>query len=293
MANVESKFIDVLGSKMHYIESGSGRPILFLHGMPTSSYLWRHVMPHVSSLGRCIAPDLIGCGKSDKPDINYTLEDHISYIENFIQAMKLQRLTIVMHGFGSIPGLSYALNNQKNTAGLIFYEAFIRPMSGENASLPYIEQTTLMQSRLNHDESAQNAISLVEEAISQAMMTRPNAEIMSLYREPYAAQNSSKPLVRYLNEAPHGDGNSNIDKCLESLSSSLVKSSIPKLLLYSVPGFITTMATIMWAKSHLSNLEVIDVGEELHLGQESNPVVIGEAISVWLQGVEQSRSESR
>jgi haloalkane dehalogenase len=72
-----SHFVDVFGSKMHYIEDGSGDPILFLHGIPTSSYLWRNIIPYLAPLGRCIAVDLIGMGKSDKPDIDYTIEDHI------------------------------------------------------------------------------------------------------------------------------------------------------------------------------------------------------------------------
>ena len=82
-----SKFIEVNGSKMHYVDEGSGNPILFLHGNPTSSYLWRNIIPHLSRAGRCIAPDLIGFGKSDKPDIEYRFFDHVKYVEGFIEKM--------------------------------------------------------------------------------------------------------------------------------------------------------------------------------------------------------------
>src|SRR3990167_11073136 len=102
--NLPSKFIEVNGSKMHYIEAGEGHPILFLHGIPTSSYLWRNIIPHLSTLGRCIAPDLIGFGKSDKPEINYSLSDHIKYIEGFIEKLGLKQLTLIMHGWGSVIG---------------------------------------------------------------------------------------------------------------------------------------------------------------------------------------------
>lgn len=122
--NIPSHFIDVHGAKMHYLESGAGRPILFLHGIPTSSYLWRNVIPQLSSLGRCIAPDLIGFGQSARPNIPYTVFDHIKYIEGFIEALNLKRITLVMHGWGSVIGLDYAMRHEKNCRGLVFYEAF-------------------------------------------------------------------------------------------------------------------------------------------------------------------------
>src|SRR5262249_23659885 len=87
-----SKFVEVYGSKIHFIEEGTGDPVLFLHGIPTSCYVWRNVIPHLSSLGRCIAPDLIGFGHSDKPDIEYSIADHIKYIEKFIEALNLKNI---------------------------------------------------------------------------------------------------------------------------------------------------------------------------------------------------------
>lgn len=96
----QSKFIEVLGSKIHYVDEGEGDPILLLHGIPTSNYLWRNVIPHLSSLGRCIAPDLIGLGKSDKPDIEYSIKDHIHYIDEFIHALQLKKIVYVLHGGG-------------------------------------------------------------------------------------------------------------------------------------------------------------------------------------------------
>ena len=93
----ESNYTDVLGPNIHYIDEGEGDPILFLHGQPTSSYLWRNIIPHMTSLGRCIAPDLIGFGKSDKPDIEYRFFDHVGYIEGFIEALGLKNITLVVH----------------------------------------------------------------------------------------------------------------------------------------------------------------------------------------------------
>ncbi|MFQ5798233.1 MAG: alpha/beta fold hydrolase, partial [Bacteroidota bacterium] len=93
----KSNYIEVHGSKIHYIDEGSGEPILFLHGNPTSSYLWRNIIPYLTPLGRCIALDLIGMGKSDKPDIEYRFFDHLKYVEGFIEKMGLKNITFVVH----------------------------------------------------------------------------------------------------------------------------------------------------------------------------------------------------
>jgi haloalkane dehalogenase len=96
-----SNYIEVYGSKIHYVHEGSGKPILFLHGNPTSSYVWRNIIPYLMPKGRCIAPDLIGMGRSDKPDIEYRFFDHTKYIEAFIEKMDLKDITFVVHDWGS------------------------------------------------------------------------------------------------------------------------------------------------------------------------------------------------
>lgn len=279
-----SHYVDVLESKMHYIEQGSGDPILFLHGVPTSSYLWRNVIPHLSTLGRCIAVDLIGFGKSGKPDIDYSITDHIRYMDAFIQALDLKRITLIMHGWGSIIGFNYAMHHQSNCKGLVFYESYIRPMTQEDFSLPMLEPF-----QLSEDEAfdiVMNASSFVDKIIPQCM-TRPLTDMeIKHYRTPFLPNGSGKPLQKYLQELPLDHNITN--KLIDAYSKLLQKSHIPKLMMYSVPGFITSIATVMWAKEHLPNLEIIEVGEALHLAQENDPVMMGESISIWLQALEQT-----
>ncbi|MEL6101950.1 MAG: alpha/beta fold hydrolase [Pseudomonadota bacterium] len=119
----ESRFLEVHGSNIHYIEEGEGDPILFLHGNPTSNYLWRNIIPYLSGQGRCIAPDLIGMGKSDKPDINYGFVDSYRYLSAFIEQMKLRSVTLVVHDWGSGLGLHYANLNRDNIKGVAFMES--------------------------------------------------------------------------------------------------------------------------------------------------------------------------
>lgn len=284
-----SHFVEVNGSKMHYIEAGSGDAILFLHGIPTSCYLWRNVIPHLSSLGRCIAPDLIGFGLSDKPNIEYSVFDHIKYIEQFIEKLKLKNITLVMHGWGSVIGFEYAMRHENNCKGLVFYEAFLRSLNGVEGSLPLQEQLLSIHDMENASDLVMNASAFVDKIIPQHVMRQLTEEEMSHYRQPFMQSGAGKPILQYLKELPKGDGKSKIDNVITEYTNKLIKSPLPKLLLYSVPGFITTIATVMWAKEHLPNLEIVDIGEELHLAQESCPKLFGETISVWLQGIEQMK----
>lgn len=285
--NFASHYIDVYGSKIHYVEAGQGDPIVFLHGIPTSSYLWRNIIPHLSSLGRCIAPDLIGFGQSDKPDIEYSIFDHIKYFEKFVETLKLRNMVLVLHGWGSVIGFHYAMKNEKNCKGIAFYEAFLRTLNGNDLSLPYQEQLIALQTADNISEIAVNGASFVDLIIPQNIMRDLSEDEMQEYRKPFQQQGAGKPILQYLKELPNGAEKTKIDNLIADYSKKLTQSQLPKLLLYSVPGFITTIATVMWAKEYLPNLEIVEIGEELHLAQETNPQLMGETISVWLQGIEQ------
>jgi haloalkane dehalogenase len=285
--NIPVKQVDVFGSKMSYLEAGSGDAILFLHGIPTSSYVWRNIIPYLAPLGRCIAPDLIGFGRSDKPDIKYSISDHIKYIEKFIEVLGLKNVTLIMHGWGSIIGFHYATHHEKNCRGLVFYEAFLRSVNGDDLSLPFQEQMQTLQDLENASDMVTNGVTFIDRIMPQNIMRQLTDEEMKYYREPFQQAGTDKPILQYIRELPKGAGKTEVDKLIDAYSVRLTKSRLPKLMLYSVPGFITTMATVKWAKDHLPNLEIVDIGEELHLGQESSPGLIGEAISVWLQGVEQ------
>lgn len=279
-----SKFIEIDNANMHYLEAGHGDPILFLHGVPTSSYLWRNIIPHLMPLGRCIAPDLIGFGQSDKPNIQYSIFDHIKYIEKFIETLGLKNITIIMHGLGSIIGFDYAMRHEKNCKGLVFYEAFLNSLNEADLSLPFQEQLVALQTEALDCET--NGIPFVDKMISQNMMRELANKEMENYRKPFIEKGTSQPIIQYLKELTNKEDVSKIDHCIQYYSKKLTQSQLPKLMLYSVPGFMTTITTIMWAKENLPQLEILEIGEELHLAQESHPDLIGKMISAWLQGIE-------
>lgn len=122
------KYIAVLGSKMAYVDEGSGDPIVFLHGQPTSSYLWRNITPHLEGKGRLIAPDNIGFGRSDQPDIAYTFGDHYRYFEAFMNELGLENVTLVMHDWGSGLSLHFAAQNPGKVKAVVTMEALLAPM---------------------------------------------------------------------------------------------------------------------------------------------------------------------
>jgi haloalkane dehalogenase len=281
-----SHYVEVLGSKMHYIEEGSGDPVLFLHGVPASSYLWRNIIPYVSPLRRCIAVDLIGMGKSDKPDLLYSIDDHILYIEKFIEKLELKNITLVMHGWGSIIGLNYATQHENNCKGIIFYESYLRPFNRDDISLPYQEQITFLDQQNNITDLITNTTYFVDNILLQSMMRPLTEEEMTHYRAPFLQDGSGKPLIQYLRELPRSNSLNTVDKLIAAYSKKLMTSKLPKLMLYSIPGFLTTIATAIWAKDNLPNIELMEVGEELHYAQESNPRLMAETISVWLQSIE-------
>lgn len=283
----QSHYVDIHGAKIHYIKEGSGDPILFLHGVPASSYVWRNVIPHLAALGCCIAPDLPGFGKSDKPAIAYTITDYIHYIDQFIETLKLDRIVLVMHGLGSVIGFDYAMRHPEKCKGLIFYEAWLRAVHPDDISLPFQEQLHLWR-----EQGDISGVDFINQTVPKSVMRRLTETELNYYRDPFRMKGAEKPLIQYVKELPTGDNHTAVTDIIANYSPQLMQSSLPKLMLYSIPGFMTTMATLIWAKNHLPHLEMGEIGEGLHYSQESQPALMGETISVWLQGVEQDRELS-
>lgn len=277
-----SKFIEVHGSKIHYIDEGEGDPVVFLHGIPTSSYLWRNIIPPFALSARCIAPDLIGMGKSDKPDIEYHITDYIDYMSAFLDKLKLNKITLVVHAWGSIIGFDYARRHPDKIKALAFYEAHIKPLSKwEMLPLPVRELAFLGFNRHIDYQTFAKDENVVAKFLATRMLRKLTSEEMACYVEPFKTLESKKPLWRYLQELPLGEGSEDINKIIANNSKYLQKSHIPKLMLYAIPGFITHIDAVVWAKDHLSNLTLADVGEALHFAQESQTQNFRQALAQW------------
>lgn len=282
MAKSNSKFVEINGSKMHYIEAGKGDPIVFIHGVPTSSYLWRHIIPELSTYGRCIALDLIGMGQSDKPDIDYRVFDHIEYLTGFMKALDLKNVTLVMHAWGSVIGFEYAMQNPDNIKALAFLESHIRPPSNrEMVALPVQEIASVLDAPDGGYDVIMNSNYYVNKVLPSGVLRQLTEEEMAAYQAPFQQPGACKPIWQYLQDLPLGDGPSDVVDLITGYSEKLCQSPIPKLMLYAVPGFITMMDTVTWARDNLPNLTLVDIGDALHYAQESNPGMIANELSRW------------
>lgn len=285
--NFTSHYVEVNGSKMHYIEQGSGDAIVFVHGMPTYSYLWRNIIPTLSEYGRAIAVDLVGMGLSAKPDIEYTLQDHISYFTGFMEAMKLKNVTLVLHGWGSLIGFYYASRHPANIKALAFYESHVRPTTDwDMLSLPVQQLATLLQ----RPGAAYKAIIeqnyLVKKLLPSSVLRKLTPTEMAYYEKPFPNQDSRKLLWQYIQELPLGKNpDSMVVELIKTYSRWLQSTDIPKLMLYAVPGFITTIATVQWAKDHLPNLTLAELPDALHFAQETIPHEFADKLTAWYRNV--------
>ncbi|NKB47466.1 MAG: haloalkane dehalogenase [Legionellales bacterium] len=281
-----SQFITVNGASMHYVEAGTGDPIVFVHGVPTSSYLWRNVIPHLTPYGRCIAVDLIGMGRSAKPDIEYRISDHIAYFEGFMETLGLTNVTLVLHAWGSVIGLDYAMRHSQKIKALAFMEAHLRPIHDwDMVALPVQELTQILQQPDGGYDVIMNSDYYVDRVMSDGVMRRLTDQEMEHYRAPFPTPKSRLPIWQYLQELPLGDDRQEALNIIQAYSKKLEDSSLPKLLLYAVPGFITTMDTVHWAKQQLPNLSMVDLGDALHYAQESKPHEFGEALAKWYNSI--------
>ena len=278
----EPHFVEVQGSRLHYVDEGSGDPILFLHGNPTSSYLWRNIIPHVTSLGRCIAPDLIGMGKSGKPDIEYSFFDHSRYVEGLIEALDLENITFVVHDWGSALGFHYARRRESNVKGLAFMEAILGPVRSWDQMHPKVQK--MFKAFRTPDvgwDMIVNQNFFVEQVLPGAISRSLTEEEMNRYREPFLEVATRKLLWRWPNEIAIEGEPADVHEAVASYQQWLQQTPLPKLLLHATPGALIREQAVGWAKANLPNLKTADIGTGIHFVQEDNPHQIGAELAAW------------
>ncbi len=282
----ESNYIEVHGSNIHYVDEGSGDPILFLHGNPTSSYLWRNIIPHVTSLGRAIAPDLIGMGKSDKPAIEYRFFDHVKYAEGFIERLGLENLTLVIHDWGSGLGFHYASRHESNVKGIAFMEAIVAPAPGWDMFPTELQEIfkAFRTPEVGWDMIV-NRNMFVEQILPGAVVRQLTETEMNHYREPFKEPASRKPVWRWPNEIPIAGEPADVAEAVAAYNEWLQRTELPKLLFYATPGAILPAPLAGWCRRNLKKLEVVDIGEGIHFLQEDNPHLIGAELARWYSGL--------
>jgi haloalkane dehalogenase len=283
-----SHFATVEGSRMHYLDEGQGDPILFLHGNPTSSYLWRNIFPPLIPLARCIAPDLIGMGKSDKPPIAYGFFDHVKYLEGLIKQLGLRNITLVVHDWGSALGFHYAMRHSKNVKAIAFLEAMLKPYH------KWEDFPAALRDQFKAFRTADTGLELIalqnvfiEQLVPRSVIRPLSEEEMNAYRAPFLDPSSRKPIWRFTHELPIEECPRDVNQAVAEYSRKLQESRLPKLLFTATPGAIISEPEIQWCKTHLKNLSIVDLGPGIHFHQEDNPVKLGAELAKWYRRLQQ------
>jgi haloalkane dehalogenase len=278
------KTVPVLDSHMTYREIGSGPVVVFLHGNPTSSYLWRNVMPLVSDRARCLAPDLIGMGDSGKPPIAYRYADHVRYLEAWFDALQLSDFVLVGYDWGGVLALDFAARHPERVRGLVVFETFLRPMSWSEwppagAELFRALRTPGDGERIALDENQFLARSL-ENGVKRGLSDTERA----MYYAPFPDRASRLPLLQWPREIPIDGTPADVTEVVLQYDRWLANSTqTPKLLLtFDAPTPLGSPAVIEWARTSIAGLDVASFGPAGHHAPEDRPHEIGTAIASWM-----------
>jgi haloalkane dehalogenase len=274
----------VLDTFISYRETGKGSPIVFLHGNPTSSYVWRNVLPLVADRGRCLAPDLVGMGRSGKPESAYRFHDHARYLDAWFAALDLRDVVLVGYDWGGVLALDWARRHSDRVRGAVVFETFLRPMHWsdwppQGAELFRALRTPGAGEKLVLDQNGFLARSL-EHGVKHGLAEADRAE----YFAPYPDPASRRPMLQWPREIPIDGEPADVAEVITRNGQWLATTpDIPKLLLtFDGTGLSNAPAVVAWARSTAAALEVVPLGSAGHHAPEDAPREIAGAITSWL-----------
>ena len=277
--------INSLGVDIAYVDTGKGDPIVFLHGNPTSSYLWRNIIPHAASLGRCLAPDLMGMGESGgSPDGSYRFSDHSTLLDQWFEDMDLtSNVTLVVHDWGSALGFHWAKRHPERVKGIIYMEAIVRPVTWEEWPDAARQVFQGFRSPAGEDMVLEKNI-FVERVLPGSIFRALSAAEMEIYRKPYQEVGESRrPTLTWPREIPIDGEPAYMVQLVDEYAEWLSNSQIPKLFVNAEPGAILTGPQREFCRTWPNQREVTVNG--IHFIQEDSPHEIGRAIADWYGGI--------
>jgi len=280
--------VRVLDSEISYVDTGRGDPIVFLHGNPTSSYLWRNVIPHVSGLGRCLAPDLVGMGRSGKsPRQAYRFSDHSAYLDAWFDALGLTRnVTLVAHDWGSALGFNRAFRYPGHFKAIAYMEAIALPLRWED----FGEAAGIFQA-LRSDRGEKMILEdnfFVETILPRNVIRKLGEEEMIAYRMPFLEREARLPTLAWPRQIPVEGEPADVTAIVERYGKWLARSDLPKLLVLSDPGAIMRGRTRDFCRSWPNQREATVKGA--HFLIEDSPAQIGAALAEFVLATTQQKT---
>ena len=280
---MEKHRVEVLGTEMAYMEVGEGDPIVFLHGNPTSSFLWRNIIPHVADLGRCIAPDLIGMGDSSKvKGLGYRFVDHRRYLDQFLDVVGVRdRVKLVVHDWGSALGFDWANRHRAAVSGIAYMEAVVRPVTWEEWPEPSRRVFQGMRSPAGEEMVLTNNV-FVERILPASILRTLSEGEMAEYRRPFENPGEDRrPTLTWPRELPIDGSPEDVVAIVDDSSRWLSTSSLPKLFVNADPGAILVGEQREFCRTWPNQTEVTVAG--IHFIQEDSADEIGLFLRRWME----------
>lgn len=287
--SIANTFVDVDGRQMAYYDRGEGRPVIFLHGNPTSSYLWRDVIPEVSGPYRIIAPDLIGMGQSEKlPDPGpetYTFQTHRRYLEGFMHSLGLsQDVVLVLHDWGSALGFDWASHHRDAVAGIAYMEAIVQPLA---SWADFSEAATPLFQAFRSDAGEALILdknTFIEKVLPGSVLRDLTRDEMAVYRAPFETRQDRWPTLTWPRQIPIEGTPAEVVEVVQSYANWMAENQVPKLFIDAEPGAILIGKAREFCRSWPNQTEVSVKGS--HFIQEDSGPQIGKAIAEWLNTLE-------
>jgi haloalkane dehalogenase len=280
------QYTQVLGKRMAHVEIGQGEPILFLHGNPTSSYLWRDVMAAMEGAGRLIAPDLIGMGDSDKLDDpgpqSYRFAEHRAYLDAWIDAVIPQgKITLVIHDWGSALGFHWAHRNPQRVRAIAYMEAIVRPVTWEEWPETIRPLFQAMRSEAGEAMVLEKNI-FVERILPGSILRKLDKDEMAEYRRPFLNPGEDRrPTLTWPRQIPLDGEPADVVEVVVAYSEWLGLTEIPKLFINAEPGAILTGPMRETARGFANQTEATVQGS--HFIQEDSGAEIGRLVVNWIK----------
>ena len=282
------KKTEVLGKQMAYIEEGDGDPIVFLHGNPTSSYLWRNVMPHLEGQGRLIAPDLIGMGDSEKlenpgPDV-YRFVQHREYLDGILEKLGVtENVTLVIHDWGSALGFDWANRHRDAVKGIAYMEAIVKPVTWEEWPKAVTPLFQALRSP-NGEKMILEQNVFIEQVLPSSVMREMSDAEMNEYRRPFIdGGETRRPTLTWPRQIPIENEPADVTQIVADYGAWLKGCAVPKLFINAEPGAILRKEARDFCRSWAHTTEITVPG--IHFVQEDSPDEIGQAVSDWRKGI--------